>query len=447
MTKKLLFLTLVLITSNIISSQECLTDSLNQKQEIFNNEISDFFSIEDTTYLPGHIRTKKIIPVIVHLFDDAGPYSWFNYYDEEQVTRTINELGRHFDGQDFASINGEGSGHFSNFKFCIADKSPQGNPIEGIRYYQWDTLPIANQFDVTDYPGDYYQQLHDQYAYNPINYCNIWVIAWDEGPKGFAFYPPNPKGPWIKAGFFGQTIDYYDSHTRVLEHEMGHYLGLAHTFYGWAGWPCESLPEIETDCRIQGDYVCDTPPTRVNYECINPECDLDEDVKNYMNYMSDGCVERFSLGQIQRMHDRTESGRPHLITDGSVCSTCPEENPCPYDFDHNGEIGASDILDLLVQFGNFVTCSEYDIDSDGYVGAQDILGILAAYGSECEDVTPWIFGGVRLTEIKDIVKINYIDPLTGRTIEFPKGGFYILEYKFINGLILRTKVHFKKINK
>ena len=44
----------------------------------------------------------------------------------------------------------------------------------------------------------------------------------------------------------------------------------------------------------------------------------------------------------------------------------------PGDFDADGEITVSDLLDLLSNFG-CIQCPDYDIDNDGVISVQDIL--------------------------------------------------------------------------
>ncbi len=75
-------------------------------------------------------------------------------------------------------------------------------------------------------------------------------------------------------------------------HEVGHWLGLYHTFQG--------------GCSNPNDYVSDTPAHNVNYGCPGSStntCSLpgNDPVNNYMNYVDDACMFQFTSGQVTRM--------------------------------------------------------------------------------------------------------------------------------------------------
>lgn len=79
---------------------------------------------------------------------------------------------------------------------------------------------------------------------------------------------------------------------RTLTHEVGHWLGLYHTFQG--------------GCTGSGDLVDDTPPvSTANFGCpiqrdSCPGGGLDL-INNFMDYTDDGCKNGFTTGQIARI--------------------------------------------------------------------------------------------------------------------------------------------------
>ena len=93
---------------------------------------------------------------------------------------------------------------------------------------------------------------------------------------------------------------------------MGHYCGLFHTFNGGQ---CNG---VEANCETQGDRVCDTPPTYVNYSCDNPACE-EADYTNHMDY-ANSCRDHFTTGQILRMHSILNNGYRASVWQSGECT-------------------------------------------------------------------------------------------------------------------------------
>ena len=103
---------------------------------------------------------------------------------------------------------------------------------------------------------------------------------------------------------------------KVLIHELGHYMGLLHTFEG-------------RPCSYPNDYVSDTPAVS-NQGLSNESCTtilnscpnkpgIDQK-NNYMDYYSMKCKNLFTKGQINRMKRTMRIFRPRLVANTLVKS-------------------------------------------------------------------------------------------------------------------------------
>ncbi|KAH7306138.1 metalloprotease 1 precursor [Rhexocercosporidium sp. MPI-PUGE-AT-0058] len=94
----------------------------------------------------------------------------------------------------------------------------------------------------------------------------------------------------------GQDLTGYNNEGKVLTHEIGHWLGLFHTFEGW-------------NCTGTGDFVDDTPVEAFPAGTCTlpfvwdscPDQPGIDPIHNHMDYTEDFCRTEFTKGQIRRM--------------------------------------------------------------------------------------------------------------------------------------------------
>jgi len=143
---------------------------------------------------------------------------------------------------------------------------------------------------------------------------------------GFATFPNECAGDKtldgvviLDASVPGGTAEPFDEGD-TLTHEVGHWLGLYHTFQG--------------GCNGKGDRVDDTPAVQ-NSDSGNSGCPVidscpndglgNDQVENFMDYTDDSCMTKFTTGQFGRMNTQWNMYR----SDGTPPTPAPPTNDQP----------------------------------------------------------------------------------------------------------------------
>ena len=222
---------------------------------------------------------------------------------------------------------------------------------------------------------DYVEEL----IWDREEYMNVHIFPqFCGGILGFAwtaYASTDLDGVWIRSDMMGrygpQLTDSARMENKTLIHEVGHFVGLHHVFRN-----VDNCGQVLGDCLETGDYVCDTPPTKINWSCVNPICPpgaYDYTPNNHMDYYVDSCRTNFTEGQIERIHAALPILRPGITDQPPYCVG-----------DINGDhvVGMMDLMLMLTNWDDAYWI-DGDLNGNGYFNVIDFQILLAHWGMIC----------------------------------------------------------------
>ena len=337
-----LFSVLFLTLTTAGQSESCLFD-LNQNRlrkspGFVQSELEFNKKIKATAVLPSNSRSNTQnssaavetiveIPIVIHVIyksSESAIGSASNPSDEA-IHAAITKLNN-----DYAGINTGSNSANVPIRFVLAKRSPDCKSTTGINRINggsisgYDTNGLA--YPASGFAGGASEQnIRSLANWPPQQYYNIWIV-WRIQSKadgtgnalGYA-YSPFLDGISNSDGAFVKTTEMRNTAT-TLTHELGHALGLYHTFEGSTDASCVS----NTDCSNTGDRVCDTDPVKSFSTCFNDTdanaCNSNKAYngiqRNFMGYSN--CTNLFTNGQKERMVKTLYASRSSQINSLSL---------------------------------------------------------------------------------------------------------------------------------
>ncbi|GAB1527182.1 hypothetical protein RhiTH_010357 [Rhizoctonia solani] len=245
-----------------------------------------FASHKVSAKLGANAKFAATIPVYWHVLQSGTSLSQGNI-PEKQITDSIDVLNAGYAG--------------TGLTFTLAGT---------------DRTTNANWFQRAAPSTSYQTAMKQSLRKGGANALNVYTVGFTnvassyQGLLGYATFPssysgaPSDDGVVIRySSVPGGTAEPYNL-GQTLTHEVGHWVGLYHTFQG--------------GCAAPGDYVDDTPPQSDGPNGPTSGCPAGKDtcpgggldpIHNFMDYSDDYCLTEFTPGQTVRLQAQMSTYR------------------------------------------------------------------------------------------------------------------------------------------
>ncbi len=299
-----------------------------------------------------NVQTVYNIPVVIHVIYFGGDaIGTGENISDAQAASQIQVLNNDFRRlMGTMGYNTNPAGADLEVNFCLAQQTPTGVASTGIEH-----LSIAPPNNHPARNDDWETQadinvMKGTTIWDTSRYMNFWSVRFGGNPSssggtadllGYAQFPNgsslgdlpgndggannNTDGAVCVYNAFGNKNDPANSgntfimngtydYGRTMTHEVGHWLGLYHTFQG--------------GCTGVGDRCTDTPAVSApNFGCPSgtnscPSAAGNDMIENYMDYTDDACMNVFTADQKIRVQAVMASAqRRASLNSSTVCQT------------------------------------------------------------------------------------------------------------------------------
>lgn len=331
--------------TDILHEKALLDPAFKRAHEAQETRIYEHFSKSRPQAESG--QALFTLPVVFHIVHQNGPENLTNA-DIQLAMQRLNDA--------FANLNyyNQGTGDDAMIQFCLARRTPNNLASTGVTRTQ---SPLTSLNYNTQDP-----LLKALVRWDPTQYVNVYVVGEIQGNvAGYAYYPSSHGNAYDGIVVEAEWM-LSEPNIGVLAHEMGHYLGLMHTFSGGC---------TNNDCLLDGDRICDTPPDQstawtacnlvVNTCATDAQSGFSSDqpdmITNFMDYTDFNCFHDFTPGQSERMRWVIENIRESLLASKGCLDPCP--NPVVAAFSGQSVVQAGQTLAFTNNSNNAVSYQWY----------------------------------------------------------------------------------------
>lgn len=253
-------------------------------------------------HTPSEHEKAEVDAALQRYFKSAGPLAGFDKAGGATVDVAFHVITKTSRGQTYGNVTDK----------MIADQMAVLNAAFSGSGFTFN-LKSTDRTDNSKYYDRCYgsaeSQMKNALAISPATTLNVYTCNPSQGILGYATFPnsypesSNMHGVVLLHSSLpgGSAAPYNLGDTAT--HEVGHYLGLYHTFQGGCSAPGDSV--ADTPFEASPAYGCPTGRDSCSSAGLDP-------ILNFMDYTDDACMNQFTTDQQVRMQALVAQYKPGL---------------------------------------------------------------------------------------------------------------------------------------